>query len=335
MVRAIVRGVTGWQGDEGQQGAWGPQGTQPYGAQPQPGAYGQDPYYSQPDPYGGYQTGGFPAQGYPPGYGYPSPPPPPPPPRSKLPMVLGVLAIVIIVGAVVGIVLINRDSGGSPTAAPSETETTEPDPGPSTRSDPSSSDSPPSSTEEDPDRDGWQKVDNSADSGLLYEVPPEWKVVPDTRASGLDVDFTGTADFGSYPCEGATYVRSYATSGDVQAKDGAELDLAKTVKDFAASFAKGSFKETAQVSVPEPTETEIDGRPAMTLSAKVTPQVTIPACEATEGEVAIVGILLEEDGEPPGVAMLVVVSDVTGGPADPKPLPKTVAQEILASTSIS
>jgi hypothetical protein len=323
--RAIVRGVTGWQGDEGHQGAWGPQGTQPYGAQP--GAYGQDP---QPDPYGGYQTGGFPAQGYPPGYGYP--PPPPPPPRSKLPMVLGVLAIVIIVGAVVGIVLINRDSGGSPTAAPSSTEA---DPGPSTRSGPRSSDSPPPSSEEDdPDRNGWQKVDNSADSGLLYEVPPEWKVVPDVRASGLGVDFTGTADFGSYPCEGGNYVRSYATSGDVQAKDGAELDLAKTVKDVAASFAKGSFKDTAQVSVPEPTETEIDGRQAVTLTAKVTPQVTIPACEATEGEVAIVGVLLEEDGEPPGVAMLVVVSDVAGGPAEPKALPKTVAQEILASTSV-
>ncbi|WP_143229487.1 hypothetical protein [Actinophytocola xanthii] len=350
--------MTGWQGNEGDQGgqgSWGPQGTQPYGSQPygnQPqepygGApyygnqpYGQDPYGGQPSQYGypgGYQTGGFPAQGYQTG-GFPSQgfPPPPPPARPKLPMVLGVLAIVIIVGVVVTIVLVNRDSG-EPTAGSTEstaptTEPTDSGPGPSTRSGPSSSEAP---TSEGPGtRDGWQKIDNSADSGLVYEVPPEWKAVPDTRASGLGVDFTGTADYASYRCEGANYVRSYATSGDVQAKDGAELDLAKTVKDFANSFALASFKDTATVSVPEPTETEVDGRPAMTLAAKVTPKVTIPGCEATEGEVAIIGVELEADGEPAGVAMLVVVSDVSGGPADPKPLPKTVAQEILASTAL-
>jgi hypothetical protein len=361
----MVLRVTGWQGNEGDQGgqgSWGPQGTQPYGAQPygnqpqepygsppygtpayggQPQetpAYGPDPYGGQPSPYGypgGYQTGGFPAQGYQTG-GFPAQgfPPPPPPARPKLPMVLGVLAIVVIVGAVVAIVLVNRDSGGS--AAPTDTSaprtpSSEAGPDPSTRSGPSSSEP----TSEGPDtRDGWQKIDNSADSGLVYEVPPEWKAVPDSRSSGLGVDFTGTADFANYQCEGAGYVRSFATSGDVQAKDGADLDLAKTVKDFAKSFALASFKATATVSVPEPTETEVGGQQAMTLAAKVTPKVTIPACEATEGEVAIVGVVLEEDGEPTGVAMLVVVSDVSGGPADPKPLPKTVAQEILASTSI-
>ena len=34
-----------------------------------------------------------------------------------------------------------------------------------------------------------------------------------------------------------------------------------------------------------------------------------------------IGVLLEEQGQPSGVAMLVVVSDVEGGPDDPKPLP--------------
>jgi hypothetical protein len=229
--------------------------------------------------------------------------------------------------------LVNRPSEGSPTASPSSTREEEPDPSP--RSEEPSTEEESESTEEPDTRDGWQQIDNSADSGLIYEVPPEWKVVPDVRDSGLGVDFTGTADYGTYPCQGTTYVRSYATSGDVLAKDGADLDLATTVKDFAASFGKGSFKEDAQLSVPEPKETEIDGRQAMTLAAKVTPRVTVPACEATEGEVAIVGVLLEEEGEPAGVAMLVVVSDVRGGPADPKALPKSVAQEILASTSVA
>lgn len=308
--------MTGWQGDEGNQGPWGPQGAQPYGGQPG-GSYGQDPYHLQPDPYA-YQTGGFPVQ-------YP---PPPPPPSSKLPMILGVLAIVLIVGAVVTIVLVNRDSSGSPTAAPTSSET-------QTRTESQPEPSEPTGSSEEPDtRDGWQTIDNTADSGLIYEVPPEWKVVPDQRPSGLGVDFTGTADYAAYQCEGATYVRGYATSGDVQGKDGADLDLAQTVKDFAGSFGKASFKDTAQVTVPEPEEFELDGRPAMRLAAKVTPQVASPACEATEGEVAIVGVLLEDDGEPTGVAMLVVVSDVAGGPADPKSLPKSVAREILASVRV-
>jgi hypothetical protein len=344
--RAMVRCVTGWQGDEGSQGAWGPQGARPGGSHGQnpyggpPGGdpyggsagqdpygtpYGQDPHYLQPDSYGGYQTGGFPAQGY---GGFP---PPPPPPRSRLPMIFGVLAIVLIVGAVVTIVLVNRDSGGTPTSAPSSTRPA-PESTATVEPDPSSSSSP--SSERPATRDGWQTVDNTADAGVIYEVPPEWKVVPEARDSGLGVEFTGTADFGAYECEGNGYVRSYVTSGDVQAKDGADLDLAKTVQDFAASFGKASFKETAQVAVPEPEELEVDGRTAVKLAAKVTPQVTVPACEATEGEIAIIGVLLEEDGEPTGVAMLVVVSDVAGGPADPKALPKSVAQEILASMTV-
>jgi hypothetical protein len=303
--------VTGWQGDGGNQdgdhGAWGPRETE---------HYGQDPYYLQHDPYG---YGGYPT--------------PPPPPRSKLPMIFGVLAIVIIVGAVVTIVLINREAGGTPTAAPSKTEapkTAEPRPSGS-----SESTSDPSATSSKPDtRDGWQTVDNTADSGLIYEVPPDWKVVPGSRPSGLGVDFTGTADYGTYRCESRTYVRTFATSGDVQAKDGSDLDLAKTVKDFAAGFGKEAYNESAKVSVPEPEEFDLDGKRALRVAAKVTQRPTVPTCEATEGEVAIVGVLLEEGGEPSGVAMLAVVSDIAGGPVDPATLPKPVAQEVLASLKV-
>lgn len=337
--RATVRGVTGWQGNEG---GWGPQG-----------GGGQDPY-------GGYRTGGFPAQtggfpaqpgggtsafpaydphqapGYDPlyGYGYGAPPPPPPG-RSKLPMILGVLAIVVIVGAVVTIVLVNRDSGGTPTAGPQPSTSTGPPPrsGPSSAP-PSSRSSAPSTSAAPGGRDGWQRIDNVADSGLTYEVPAEWKLVPTARPSGLGVDFTGSADYGTYQCDGGTYVRSFATSGDVQGKNGADLELTKTVTDFAGSFGRTYFKDTAKVDVPTPAEAEIDGRPAVIVSAKVTPEVTAPACEASEGEIAIVGVLLEEEGKPAGVAMLAVVSDVAGGPDDPAPLPKSVAEEILGSVAV-
>ncbi|MPZ85213.1 MAG: hypothetical protein GEV28_34430 [Actinophytocola sp.] len=336
--------MTGWQGNEGNQGGWnqppnpyggdpyGPQGTHPYA--PDPNQYQADPY-AQPNPYGQggydqygqynpYQTGGFPAQDF---------GPPPPPRRSKLPMILGVLAIVIIVGAVVAIVLVNRDD--SPTAGPSDTTA------PSTPESPGkSSDNPPSSDPSGPSKgpegkEGWQVVDNTADAGLSYEVPGDWELSPDPRPSGLgDVTFTGSADYGVYDCEGGSYIRSFAASGDVQGKDGAKLDLTKTVKDFAKSFGTSYFKDTAKVDVPEPTETEVDGKQAMTLNAAVTPQVTAPKCEASKGEVAIVGVLLEEDGKPSGVAMLAVVSDVSGGPGDPAPLPPSVAKDILASVKV-
>ena len=39
-----------------------------------------------------------------------------------------------------------------------------------------------------------------------------------------------------------------------------------------------------------------------------------------QAEVALVGVQVQEEGKPKGVAMLVVVSDVAGGPDEPKPL---------------
>lgn len=340
--------MTGWQGNEGGQGGWqppNPHGGDPYHADPYqrnpygPTApYGQDPYQQDPyaqgygqdpyqrDPYDPYQTGGFPAQDW---------GPPPPPRRSKLPMILGVLAIVIIVGAVVAIVLVNR-SGEEPAAGPSgqpsesappTQEQTSDDPPPSSSESPSSGGSPEG-------REGWQTVDNSSDAGLTYQVPGDWAVSSTPRPSGLDVEFTGSAEFGVYDCEGSTYARSFATSGDVQSTEGADLDLAKTVRDFATSFGTSYFKDTATVDVPEPEETEVDGRPAVRITAPVTPQVSAPACEASKGEVAIVGVLLEEDGKPAAVTMLAVVSDVAGGPSDPAPAPTDVAQDILSSATV-
>jgi len=358
----MVQRVTGWnqppwnQGNQGNQGDpnnpdpygynAGPQGTAryPYG----PG--GQDP---QSGPYqsGPYQTGGVPAQGgnpyssdpwspqeqyappqeqqqygqYNPYGGYPDFSPEPPK-RSKLPMILGVLAIVIIVGAVVAIVLVNRKGDPDNTANPPATSSKEQEPT-------STSDSPTSESEPN-GRDGWQTIDNTADASLTYQVPPDWKESDSKRSSGLDVDFTGSAEYGVYDCQGASYVRSFAASGDVQSKEGADLDLAKTVSDFAKSFGTGYFKDTAKVDVGTPEETEIDGKKAAKITAPVTPKVSIPKCEAAKGEVAIVGVLLEDEGQPAGVAMLVVVSDVQGGPDDPKPLDADIAQDILDSAKV-
>jgi hypothetical protein len=243
-------------------------------------------------------------------------------------MVLGVLAIVIIVGAVIAIVLVNR--GGDDTASPAPQSSEQP--GPTGQS---SDEPPPSSESSEPGgQDGWQTIDNTADSGLTYQIPPDWQKSDSARPSGLDVDFTGTAEYGVYECQGLSYVRSFATSGDVQAKGGADLDLNKTVTDFAKSFGTSYFKDTAKVDVGSPEQIEISGKEAVKLTAPVTPRVSVPKCEAAKGEIAIIGVLIEEQGKPAGVAMLAVVSDVEGGPDDPKPLPTDIAQDILATARV-
>jgi hypothetical protein len=354
--------VTGWQsggGGSGDQGGWnqnqsfGPEAqTNRYGADPymnqDPYQYGADPYGNQygagqygagqygNDPYGagGYdQYGQYQQQQYPPTGGFPAPgygPPPPPPKRSKLPMILSLVAIVIIVGAVVTIVLVNRKDN-QPVAQNDPSSTTSKE-DPSTTGSKSSSE-PTSTSGGGGEHDDWLSIDNTADSGLKYQVPPDWKESTSSVRSGLEVDFTGRADYGVYDCEGDPYVRTFAASGDVQGKDGADLDLATTMEDFAKSFAVQGYGEGAQVEVPAPTEVEVGGKPAMTLTAKVTVNATKPNCQASEAEVAMVGVQLESDGQPKGVAMLVVVNDLAGGPADPKPLDPAVTQEILSTVS--
>ena len=215
-------------------------------------------------------------------------------------MILGVLAIVIIVGAVVAIVLVNRNGDGQ-TASPTGGSSEQPPP----RSAEKSSAEPPPSSGEPGGQDGWQTIDNIADSGLTYQIPPDWKKSESARPSGLDVEFTGTAEYGVYECQGGSYVRSFATSGDVQAKGGSDLDLNKTVTDFAKSFGTTYFKETAEVDVGAPEETEVSGKKAVRVTAPVTPRVSVPKCEAAKGEIAIIGVLIEEQGKPSGVAMLV------------------------------
>jgi hypothetical protein len=338
--------VTGWQSGEGGQGNWN---QPPFGPDPHTNQYGTDPYanqnpyanpyeanpYASPDPYAGQQqppgadpygqqqqyqyppTGGFPA----PGYG----PPPPPPKRSKLPMILSLVAIVIIIGAVVTIVLVNRKDN-QPVAQ------NDPTTKPSSQSSKSSKSTPKSTSPGGGGEHGdWLSIDNTSDSGLTYQVPPDWKQSTETRPSGLSIDFSGTADYGVYDCEGATYVRSFAASGDVQGKDGKDLDLATTLEDFAKSFGTNYYGADATVTVDTPKETKVDGKAAMTITAKVKQTVTKPNCQATDGEVALVGVQLESDGQAKGVAMLAVVNDLAGGPADPKCLDTDLTQEILST----
>lgn len=308
--------VTGWQGND--QGGWNQQ----------PGPYGPDPYQQQQsDPYGQGLDYGFGADPYAnPQYQtgmFPAPYEQPPPKRSKTPMVLSLVAILLIVGAVVTIVLLDRKT----------------DPAPAASGDGSSSSAKPadpagSSTSQPPAKEGWQLIDNTAGSGLVYEVPADWKPSDEKPDSGLGVPFSGLAEYGTFDCEGTSFTRSFVTSASVQGKETVELDLAKTVQDFGAAFAKTAFNEDAQVTAGQPAETTVGDAQALMVTSTVVPTVTKPNCQATESEVGVIGVVLEQDGKPAAVALLVVVNDLTGGPADPPPLAASVTQEILASVRV-
>jgi hypothetical protein len=311
----------------GQSGQWGVDpyaGGDPYGQQ-QP-QYGADPYGQQPqygaDPYGQQQFGGYP--GYPqPGFE--------PPKRSKLPIILSLVAILAVVGTVVTIVLLNRD-GGEPAAAP--TATSSPSRPPSTPKDPPASTSRklPTSGSAPPSKPGWITIDVGVGS---YQVPQEWNRNSQPRPSGLGVDFTRGAVVGEYQCENNVYFRGFAAFGEAQSKDGSELDLNKTITDFASSFAKEYYGGNPALEVGAPKEAKAGAATGATLTVKLTVTPTKPACEATGGEVAIVGVPIDKDGEKTGVRMLVVVNDLAGGPADPPGLPDELAEEILGTFTLN
>ncbi|HYQ67097.1 hypothetical protein [Actinophytocola sp.] len=343
--------MTGWQSGGGDQGGWNPNQSfgpeaqtnrynDPYANQQDPYNYGSDPYPGLQDQYphgtdpyagayGQYQqpphqqpqyppTGGFPTQGY--------GPPPQPPKRSKLPMILSLVAIVIIVGAVVAIVLVNR-GGSQPAAQDGDKSSSSPAPS----KDPSSSGKKPTtSTSGGGDHGDWIAIDNTADSTLSYQVPPDWQR-SDASIDGKGIKFTGVGAYGIYDCEGGNYTRTFAASGDVQGKNGKDLDLATTVEDFAEAFATVGYGDGVKVDVPKPTEVKIGDRTGMMLTAKVTVTATKPNCQATEAEVGIVGVPVQAKGQPKGVAMLVVVNDLKGGPPDPKTLDTSVTQDILGT----
>lgn len=342
----------GWQGNEGGYGGWNqPQG--PYGADPNQG-YGVDPYGGQQaDPYGGQQygspyggqqygqygqtaqypqTAGYPAGGYQ-GFGGP----PPPQKRSKAPIIFSVLAIVLVVGAVVTIVLINR--GGEDTAGGGGTQSsTEAPPTTGSSAAPSSDVSdPPTSGSEPPDTGDWQTVPDTGGTGLTHQVPADWELATRERASGIEgIEFAGGADFGRYSCGGGNYIRTFTATGNVKSKDGGTLDVGQTITDFAEAFAKNYYRDTAQVDLPTPEPTTVGDRDAATLIATVTPEVTNPECDSTSGQVAIVGVEFDKTAtRDAGVAMLVVVSDVSGGPSDPVPVPESVVQQILTTVALS
>jgi hypothetical protein len=192
---------------------------------------------------------------------------------------------------------------------------------------------PPSSGAKPPTKDGWITVELTGGAGS-YQAPGDWKKTAEKRDSGLGgIQFGDGTEAGTYNCGGNPYFRGFAASSEVQSKTGAELDVNKVITDFANSFAS-KYYASPKIDLPSPTSTTVDGKKAATVTAKLTVQPTKPDCEATAGEVAVAGVAIEKDGKVAGVRVLVVVNDLQGGPADPKPLPDPLAEEILETLTV-
>jgi hypothetical protein len=121
----------------------------------------------------------------------------------------------------------------------------------------------------------------------------------------------------------------------VHSKDGTPLDLNQVLVDFAESISREYYNDNPKIDIGTPTPATAEGKQAATLTVKVTPVVTDANCEASNGEVAIIGLPGEGSGQPLSVAMVVVVNDLAGGPATPPGLPDPLAEEILSTVRLS
>lgn len=227
---------------------------------------------------------------------------------SKVPAIVGITAIVAIVGAVIAIAVLH--GGGEPgVAVPAPQRTTAAPAAPI-------------------------DIDNQA-AGLSYQVPKTWTPMPGAAPEVLGVEFTGAASFGVYPCGGAEYSRAFAVSAAVQSSGNAELSPRATAERFAAEFAATYFTG-ARPGTAEAGTSEVDGHSAVLVTLPLEIDADDPLCQATGGLISVLAIDLDNAASAgkPGVAMLVIVSDSEGGPDDPAPLPEDDIRSIVASVRV-
>jgi hypothetical protein len=242
-----------------------------------------------------------------------------------VPIVLSAVAILAVVGSVVTVVLLNRDGNSAPAAGadtPAATTTTRL---PSSR--PPSGSQPPS-TSQVPGKAGWTTIPMP---GGTYQVPADWQPSPVKRETGLGDSFDGGTEVGDYSCNEMSYFRGFTATGDVPSPNGAPLDLNQTIATYAKAFAGKYYQNaTMNVDVPTPAPATVSGKKVATVTGKIR-MTPASRCEASTGEVAILGVPLDNGG----VRLLVVVNDLSGGPATPPALPDPLAEDILSTVTLS
>ncbi|MCG8914756.1 hypothetical protein L6E12_02955 [Actinokineospora sp. PR83] len=182
---------------------------------------------------------------------------------------------------------------------------------------------------------GGTTVDNAA-ARLAYRVPAGWRVDGSSTVEVLGVEFSGSATAGPYNCAGADHSRAFAVSAAVQNSNKQTVDPAKAANSFATAFAEKFYPQGTVVGAPAVEEGQRGGKKSVTLTANVSTKPTTPDCEASGAAISVLAVDLDNAtaDHPSGVALLVVVRDRAGGPADPAPVPDPVAADILDSAEV-
>ncbi|MBP2323886.1 hypothetical protein JOF56_004271 [Kibdelosporangium banguiense] len=250
------------------------------------------------------------------GLGYfPQPGSQPPRKRGRLVVIFAIAALVVIIGAVVTIVLVNRSSD-EPQAqnqpATSTPETTTASQG---------------TAQLEPQNAGWSVIKNEKAS-LIYEVPPAWTPSPGgtvTSKTQPDVVLSSPATLASYTCEGKRYSRGGMGGGTVKKSNLAEA-AANMAKALGEEFY-GSAQPSAQVGPPKQVSAKTtEGKPIKAVQVDATITTTGNACMASQGKVSV--LMLEG---PDTYSFLLVNTDLTGGPATPPPPNEAESQKIINS----
>ncbi|MET0234546.1 MAG: hypothetical protein ABW224_07895 [Kibdelosporangium sp.] len=260
---------------------------------------------------------------------YPQPGSEPPRKRGGRVVVFAIIALVVIIGAVVTIVLVNRSGDDQPLAQnPQNTqESTQPSSEPPART----ATRPKSTTgrggELEPQNAGWSVIKNEK-AALIYEVPPSWTPAPNgvvTSRTMPNVSLTSPATLTSYTCEEKRYSRGGLGGGTLPKSDLAQA-AAGLAKGFGEEFY-ASASPTAQVGAPKQvTAKTTEGTQIKAVQVDATVTTAGSQCMATKGKVSV--LVLEG---PDSYSFLLVNTDMTGGPATPPAPNEAESQKIIDS----
>ncbi|MBC6446906.1 hypothetical protein [Actinokineospora xionganensis] len=141
----------------------------------------------------------------------------------------------------------------------------------------------------------------------------------------LGVSFTGAAEYGAYDCAGARRTRARVMGAAAQSKSSKPLDPESTAATFAKAFAE-TYYPGARVDSPAGQSTLVDDKPAVVVTAKISPKAD-PACLPKEAEVTVLATRLGDRG----AALLVITNDLTRGPGSTETLPGATIRKIVDS----
>lgn len=260
-------------------------------------------------------------------------PPEPPRKRTNWVMIFSIVAIVVIIGAVVTIVLLNRGDStpqaDNNTQAPNVPGSSLPTAG--TKTAPTSGSSKPGDQLK-PKNPGWTVIKND-DAHLIYEVPSTWKPDPSQSLSepalpGAKLSFVASAS--DYKCQNQGYSRGVLGGGTFP-----KSDVNQVAQKFAKAYGDdlyASGKGVTTVADPKKITDFAGPNGKVFTGAQVEAAITATSdgCLATTGRVSV---LVIDDGTD-SYKVFMVNADVVGGPATPAPPPVSEVQKILDSVRV-